>query len=367
VGNMNTLTGIEADRVAQIVKYASDRLMVLSYLPTQRDDAFMDEVDNEILKGLLERQWGTEENFMAIRDGLSAAEISLQKQMHKCCRSTCRSLSADKAALQTLMNRPEQQSEDFMKFIRYLNDLRNHVKLRMTTTVEDEAANRNTLHDLTEKERQAEESREALQSKLNEVRDQKEHVTFGLDQILRKLRLELSDLTQQNKVELETVQKDTVEAIAKATSDHELRMRQLQDQVDGLEKNFNETVDKNREVELKLRKDKARQEKELNGKVKTYDDDMKMKREELDKMKSDFASESVEFAVLKEYFDKIDADLGRESEEEDLLAAVKNRAAFALNYIERSITKVQSVARGRISRAEVEKLKKKLKKGKKKK
>jgi chromosome segregation ATPase len=363
---MNTLTGIEAERVVQILKYASDRLVVLSYLPGYKDEGMFDDMDNAVLKGLLTRQWSTEDNFMSIRDGLSAAEISLQKQMHKCSRATCRALSTDRAALQTLMNRPEQQSEDFTKFIRYLNDLRSHIKTRMTTTVEDEASNRNMLHDLTEKERQAEESREALQSKLNEVRDQKEHVTFGLDQILRKLRLELSDLTQQNKVELENVQKETVEAISKATSDHELRMRQLQDAVDNMDKNLNETVEKNREVEVRLRKDKARHEKELNGKILSFDTDMEDRRRTLQKMEKDFSNESSEFAVLKEYFDKIDADLGRESEEENILGAVKARVDFAAKYISDACAKLQSLARGRISRAEVAKLKSKKKKGKKK-
>ena len=363
---MNTLTGIEAERVAQILKYASDRLVVLSYLPNYREEEFYEELDSEVLKGLLNRQWATEENFMSIRDGLSAAEISLQKKMHKCSRATCRALSSDRGALQSLMNRPEQQSEDFTKFVRYLNDLRSHMKTRMTTTVEDEAANRNMLHDLTEKERQAEESREALQSKLNEVRDQKEHVTFGLDQILRKLRLELSDLTQQNKVELENVQKETVEAISKATSDHELRMRQLQDSVDNMEKNLNETVEKNREVELRLRKEKARHERELNAKILAYDTDMEQRRQSFEQLQKDFKDESTEYAVLKEYFDKIDADLGRESEEERILAAVKAREDFAARYIHNACTKLQSLTRGKISRAEVAKLKSKKKKGKKK-
>ena len=73
---MNTLTGIEAERVVQILKYAGDRLQMLSYLPTQRDDSVVEDMENEVLKSLLERQWSMEENFMAVRDGLSAAEIS---------------------------------------------------------------------------------------------------------------------------------------------------------------------------------------------------------------------------------------------------------------------------------------------------
>lgn len=363
---MNTLTGIEAERVVQILRYASDRLHMLSYLPTGREDDLLDQIENEIVKGSLDRQFSVEENFMAIRDGLSAAEISLQKQMHKACRASCRYLSADRDALGILMNRPEiQQTENFMKFIRYLNDLNNIMKIRMQTTVEDEASNRTQLHDLTEKERHAEESREALQSKLNEVRDQKEHVTFGLDQILRKLRLELSDLTQQNKLELEVIQKEMLEAISQATSDHELRMRQLQDQVDGLERQMTEATERNREVEIKLRKDKTRKEKDLNTKIQTYDEDMESKRLQLETMNKEYAEESKEFAVLREYFDKLDADLGRENEEKSILNAVTRREGFAKMLLDRACAKIQSIARMKQTRAEYLKSKSK-KKGKKK-
>ena len=132
------------------------------------------------------------------------------------------------------MNRSESSSDEFTKFIHYLNELKSHVHLKLTTTVEEEAANRTLLHDLTEKERQTEESRDALQSQLAEIREEKERVTFGLDQTLRKLQVELQDLNQSNRVEMEAVQKDMNEAVNKATADHELRMKQLQDQVSAL-------------------------------------------------------------------------------------------------------------------------------------
>jgi hypothetical protein len=41
---MNTLTGIEAERVSSILRHAMDRLRVLAYLPTEWDDTIMEEV-----------------------------------------------------------------------------------------------------------------------------------------------------------------------------------------------------------------------------------------------------------------------------------------------------------------------------------
>lgn len=197
---MNTLTGIEAERVNQILKHAVERLQILSYVPTTWDDDTIVEIKCQPVLTSLEKLWMSEEQLKDIDSSMGAAtggkDILLIKQMHRACRATCRNFLADRASLQVLMGRPELQSEDFTKFIKYLNETRSQVLQRLNTTVEDEAANRTLLHDLTEKERLYEESRVVLQTKLNELRDEKEQVTQGLDATIRKLQNELHDITQ---------------------------------------------------------------------------------------------------------------------------------------------------------------------------
>jgi vacuolar-type H+-ATPase subunit E/Vma4 len=102
----------------------------------------------------------------------------------------------ERESLQILMDCPEEPAEEFTRFIKYLGELKSQINTRMTTTVEDEAASRTTLHELTDRERLMEESRDALKQKLAEVREEKEHVTLSLDQMLKKLQLELQDITQ---------------------------------------------------------------------------------------------------------------------------------------------------------------------------
>ncbi len=53
---------------------------------------------------------------------------------------------------------------------------------------------------------------------------------------LRHISLHLS---QHNNIELDSVAKEMNEAINKATADHELRMRQLQDRVDAMDRTVN--------------------------------------------------------------------------------------------------------------------------------
>mmetsp|Transcript_4092 Transcript_4092/g.6341 ORF Transcript_4092/g.6341 Transcript_4092/m.6341 type:complete len:373 (-) Transcript_4092:227-1345(-) len=366
---MNTLTAIEAERVVQILRLASDRIHILSYLPTAWDDAIYSETDNPAVRTALEKQWKAEEALRRSADIASSEmggkDIALLKRVHKCTRNTCRNLMEERQALQSIMDRPESSRDSMANFIRYLNELKTHVQQKLTTTVEDEAANRTQLHDLGEKERQTEESRDALQAKLNEVREEKEKVTFGLDQALRKLQFELHDLTHLNKVETEAVNREMAEAISKATADHELRMKQLTDQVEGLERQLAEVMDRNKEEEQRLRKDKSRAEVALSSRITQYDEDMLSRQETISSLEADLEGEEKEYAVLKEYFDKVDADLNRQSEEEEIIDAVVRRQDFAMGIMIRAAVRIQSCIRARLARVEVEKVRAKAKKGKK--
>lgn len=196
---MNTLTAIEAERVNQILKHVIDRLQIFSYIPVSWDDDIVVDIKCQPVLNSLEKLWMCEEQLKDIDMSMGAngaKDITILKQTHRICRATCRNFIADRGSLQTLMSRPELQSEDFSKFIRYLNELRSQVMQKLTTTVEDEAANRTLNHDLRERERHYEESKDILQTKLNELRAEREQVCTSLDQTLRKLQHELQEITQ---------------------------------------------------------------------------------------------------------------------------------------------------------------------------
>lgn len=193
---MNTLTGIEAERVNQILCHGIDRLNVLSSLPASWDDDLLDAIDHDIVHTSIQKLWTFEKNLSAFEDEMhSGGDFEIVKRTHKAIRNVCRSIQSDKDILFQILT-ADKKSKGIEGFIKCLNDLRNIVLSRMTTTVEDEAAHRAMLHELTERERQYEESRDALQKKLNEVIEEKEKVTASLDQTLRKLQSEIHDITQ---------------------------------------------------------------------------------------------------------------------------------------------------------------------------
>lgn len=364
---MNTVTAIEADRVVQIISNAIDRLQLLAHVPNVTDTSVIAEIDCPTVLYAIQRQFQAEDYLAEeTRDeavDIASRDIANMKKMHRAIRATCRNMQAERASL-SFLDRPETQNEEFIKFVKYLNELKGQVYARMTTTVEDESANRSLLYDLTERERQAEESRDAIQNKLAEVKEEKDRVTYGLDRTLRKLQFELHDLTQQNKAEVEAVNKEMAEAIAKHTSDHEIRMKQLQDQLEGLGRALQETTERNREDELKARRDKTRAEAALAAKISQFDEDMASKTEILEELEKNLEEETREFNVLKEYFDKVDADLNRERQEEQILDAVRRRNMVATFLYEHSVVLIQSIMRARKARQEIAKMKSKKGKGK---
>ncbi len=134
---MNTLTGIEAERVNQILKHAVDRLQILSYVPIVWDDDIVVDIKSQGVLNALEKLWISEEQLKELdstQNGMK--DIQLMKTAHRSARGACRSFLADRDSLQVIMTRPESQSEDFMKYIKYLNELKSQVLERLTTTVE---------------------------------------------------------------------------------------------------------------------------------------------------------------------------------------------------------------------------------------
>lgn len=161
------------------------------------------------------------------------------------------------------------------------------------------------------------------------------------------------------------MQKEMNEAINKATSDHELRMRQLQDRLDGMERQVNEVVEKNKEEEQRMRREKSRLENILNSKILQFDEDMASRTVTFNALSSSYNSEHDEFMVLKEHFDKIDADITRFREEEQILNCVAMREAFGNLIVSKAAVNIQKIFRGKQGREIVNKIKAKMKKGKK--
>jgi hypothetical protein len=125
----------------------------------------------------MRRQWYLEEQLRKVSatptnvssETGGVVDMALTNQLRNNTRVLCRLLKADGEAMRCLNTAAVStslQARPTTLLLKYLNDLRVNVQRKLSVTVEDEAASRNLLHDVTEKERAAEESRDALQHQL---------------------------------------------------------------------------------------------------------------------------------------------------------------------------------------------------------
>lgn len=168
-----------------------------------------------------------------------------------------------------------------------------------------------------------------------------------------------------NSKDSELVVKEMTEAIQKATEDHELRMKELEEKTKLYEGNVKDLSERDHEDELKYRKDKNRAEAALNAKIDEYNHEMKLRSDQLQELDLHYEMELKDYNGLKTYFDKVDADLALKAYEAKLMKAVQDREDFGRRMLFKAAATIQKIVRGRQARKAFIKMKsKKSKKGK---
>jgi hypothetical protein len=174
-----------------------------------------------------------------------------------------------------------------------------------------------------------------------------------LSSLKKKKKKKSMKLTKTNKQKVESNEQKQTRVKSEMSQLHQ-RYKTLKSE--NLKKEFNE----NPELWHKYHSISEENEKSF------LDKDIPRNRviQQLDELNETYNKELEEYRVLKEYFDKADADLARAAEEESIIAAVERRAAFGKQVLYDAAKYIQKIARGRIGRAIVNKLKGGGKKGK---
>jgi len=85
LSKMNSLTGIEAERVLQILRHAVDRLHLLEYVPDTWDSDLISQLSCAPVIGSLERLWDCEDQLSALIENMTpemgGRDISLLKKV----------------------------------------------------------------------------------------------------------------------------------------------------------------------------------------------------------------------------------------------------------------------------------------------
>eukprot|EP00615_Pteridomonas_danica_P003147 CAMPEP_0114343138 /NCGR_PEP_ID=MMETSP0101-20121206/10359_1 /TAXON_ID=38822 ORGANISM="Pteridomonas danica, Strain PT" /NCGR_SAMPLE_ID=MMETSP0101 /ASSEMBLY_ACC=CAM_ASM_000211 /LENGTH=275 /DNA_ID=CAMNT_0001477665 /DNA_START=380 /DNA_END=1207 /DNA_ORIENTATION=+ len=258
------------------------------------------------------------------------------------------------------------QFVDFTSFHTCVADLTTVTFKKLATTVEEEQASKALMHELVERERGAEDERNALAATLTLQREERRKDSEAIGELFSKLSLELKTIADRNQSEHQAVASSSLAARESATTGHETQLSKLSSQLLSLESKLVLNSEKHREAESVLRKKKEKREHDLAAKIKEYDDAMFAKKAEIVALKTAMAEERAELDNLEEHFAKIDANNVQKSEEEKLLTDFKKRVDNAKSILGHTASMVQKIYRGNATRAALKAEKGKKKKGKKK-
>mmetsp|Transcript_31818 Transcript_31818/g.103384 ORF Transcript_31818/g.103384 Transcript_31818/m.103384 type:complete len:273 (-) Transcript_31818:751-1569(-) len=271
---MHKLTNMEAQRVIAVLEDTIERLALISLIPTTPDVELLErvpDVSDAPLKAAIQQQWQIEESHRVLHDHHAtgnATSEELADQFSQSTRTLCRQMRKNYPAIAALKEHSgTARSAHLLNCQQYLSDLTAVIFRRLSTTVEEETANKHMLHELTEKERNAAEEASALQETLETQRTEREREVSVQDQTLTKLRAELHDITQTNQSKMDLVRIQMEDQITKSEEEHKLASHQLMEKISGLESTIESQSQINRDTEAALRKKKERIEADLATQV----------------------------------------------------------------------------------------------------
>jgi len=382
---MMKLTNNEAQRVINCLDDVLARLKVVSYVPAGNPDldmvvALENDGGAEATVAALQQQWQAEENYLLARAQLAslashgrhhhhhhghghhaAPQVNPEvvSAVHTSVRALCRELRRNPVACERVtgsgsheLRAPESAfgSPEFAALTQALADLTKVAFQKLATTVEEEATSKALMHELVERERGAEDERNALSATLALQRAERAKEAEAVDELEEKLRTELAVVEASTEAAKAAVAEESVEARQEAEDAHSGSSGELTAKVDKLVAALAEAGEKHREIELKLRKKKDNAEQKLAAKVAEYDAAMFAKADEVRDLKALMAEEKAQLDALEEHFAKVDANRAQQAEEERVLLEFRQKVADARGVLDKAATRVQKVARGRAAR-----------------
>jgi hypothetical protein len=283
---MMKLTNNEAQRVINCLDDVLARMKLVSYVPSGNPDpdmlaALEDGNGGGAAAEALQAQWKAEENYLLARAQLAslasrrhhhhhgnhaAPQVNPEvvSAVHVSVRALCRELRRNPSALEQISSSnsleprvPESaQSPEFATLVQALADLKKVAFQKLATTVEEEATSKALMHELVERERGAEDERNALSATLAQQREERTKEAEALNELEEKLRAELASVEASTSAEKAAVAEESLEARNAAEGVHGETSEDLTSKLNALKTSLTEAGEKHREIELGLRKKK---------------------------------------------------------------------------------------------------------------
>ncbi|RHZ29961.1 hypothetical protein DYB31_000036 [Aphanomyces astaci] len=361
---MNKLTNVESQRVMAVLGDMLDRLNYLTYVPLKRDYHLIGRLHENGVSAVgdqVEQLWQLDDGYENM-DANAARREDVLGKIKLAVRSICRHMRENPVVVTTFFGTTSASPADpAPRGPRRRND-------DLSKTVEDETSKRDSMENMYNRRKQAEDDLVQLRDKLSDMRKTKEDDISHLDIQLQKLKGELATI---NKVatanELLLIQTQVKETLEKAYDQQSIEMQALLETYAQHEQLLQKNTMDHREVEDALRKAKCKIAVEVASTIEKYDQDMLAVTTEIDALQERYTAELNEFQALSEHFVKIDEEQARIEEEERILEAIREEERREIQKLHNAAVRIQSMWRGSVVRREYAAKKKKGgKKGKKK-
>ncbi|EGD76495.1 hypothetical protein PTSG_07612 [Salpingoeca rosetta] len=380
------INSVVGERIAAVVDDMLTRCALLPHLCSAcvvRDDANESDAENarpasntsefawdgasqlsEDTLQMLQAHRRTEKTYAADTDNRElsiAVEESTRKLMHH--------LSKRPHEAQALRQRPVHLPESFKTLTQRLQQLRDVLYLKLTTNVEDERSQQEKVNKLRANEKKNIATLKSLETKLRQAQREHHQETERRDAIIADLEDDL-DFIAHSAAEHS---RQTLREARRKQDHHEHTMntdgKQLNEQLDKLEKELASMRKKHKDEETKLRKRKLKLQAQIEGWIMKYDQDMGEKQRELDGIQQQYGAESKQLQELEERFNVLEIEYNRIMEERRAEREYKQQAEEEMQKMIRAALLIQSCWKAYKSRKAARKAaaKKNKKKGKKKK
>jgi hypothetical protein len=346
-----------------------EQLSLLSCIPAAADPSFLSQIDDLGLTDTVKQLWQIEESLrLTVSDHYSEAidddpgsDIILGR-LNTTTHKLCRYLKVRDNSRWS-PTPPSKENCSLLSFQQYLANFTEIASRQLSTTVEENAADKQMWQELTQKELILTQGAKALQQKLEIQRREQDKEVSAHQQILLKIRAELQDMVQHNETKMAMVNSRMEDQITRSAERHAGSYEQLAAKIGSLESQIEAEHQSYRDTEANLRKKKERVEVDLAAHIAKYDEDMCSLLNQTKKIENEKDLERDQLIELETHFLKIDTNHKFQSEEIAVLSTLQQRRFFAKGKLHGTITNIQRVARGEQARTFTQQLRnKKIKK-----
>ena len=309
--------------------------------------------------------YNTDEDTGYIKDEFDEESENIANHLSKSTNDLVRYFSRDPDSLRYLTESfGDMKSPAILEIVNILVNLRKLAITKLMTPLDEELSREKEIQLITEKLEKTQQDEKNWVKQLNAVKKERTNAKTTRQQEIYSLKEELNKVQQDTKQRSQILM-DKSERIQRADAEAHLdKEDQLTQELESLEKEVEDLENDNREKEILLRDGRRKlQTQKLVDKIQFYDTEMKQKKETYNKRMEKYLLEKARLESFEERDRQLQEEKQRIENEEASAASRKNVYDKHIQDLNNAVEYIQAHWRGLKTRAQYEKDKRALRRG----